>query len=142
MTEPKIQIRFIRDREVRDHDQNVIQTFKAGQVKEMGAASARHWLNRGLAVEVQGKGRRASNAPPPPDARPEGAELVSAIVGVIGTLDPNEDYIAAGIPAVPALEKALGFAITAAERDDAWDAWQAQQEAESGAPPAPGQLQV
>ncbi len=47
-------IRFVDAQEVKDGEGVVIQKFTAGQVVELGNASAMHWLSRGMAVEVQG----------------------------------------------------------------------------------------
>ncbi len=47
-------IRFVDAQEVKDGEGVVYQKFKAGQVVELGNASAMHWLSRGMAVEVQG----------------------------------------------------------------------------------------
>ena len=33
----------------------IVQRFKAGEVVEMSMASARHWINRNKADEIQGK---------------------------------------------------------------------------------------
>jgi hypothetical protein len=46
-------IKFIEDCEVEAQGQ-VLQSFKAGQVVELSHASARRWIRRNKAVEVQG----------------------------------------------------------------------------------------
>lgn len=126
--EKKEKIRFVEDRVVRDHNGDVIDHFKTGQVKEMGASSARHWLNRGVAVEAGARAKDLAPRPSKPE-RPEGDDLMSDIVSKIDTLDAEgEDYTAAGIPSVPALEKALAYNITAAERNAAWDIYQSQKQ--------------
>lgn len=44
-----MKIKFLVDRKVLDHNGKVVESFKAGQVKEMSEASMRHWLNRNVA---------------------------------------------------------------------------------------------
>lgn len=129
MPEKTMKIRFIQDRVVKDHDGNVIDTFRAGQVKELAEASARHWINRGVAVEIQGKDKGGAGVPAGRQEKPAGPALVSAIVGVIDALDPNEDFTQAGIPSLGALERALGYPVNSGEREDAWQAHLAAQDA-------------
>lgn len=52
--ETKIKVRFLADREVKDHNGQVIAYHKTGQVKVFSENSARHWLSRGLAEEIEG----------------------------------------------------------------------------------------
>lgn len=52
--ETKIKVRFLAERIVRDHDNQIIDHFKPGQVKVFSENSARHWLSRGLAEEIEG----------------------------------------------------------------------------------------
>jgi hypothetical protein len=61
-------VRFTEDKDVRDHLGRVVQSFRAGQVVELSAASARRWLRRHAAVEVQGAADPAPaqlSTPPP-----------------------------------------------------------------------------
>lgn len=52
----------------------------------------------------------------------KGGDRIGKIVAAIGKLNPNNrnHYRSDGLPAVASLEKAAGFDITAAERDEAW----------------------
>lgn len=120
----KTKIRFVADRVVKDHNGRIIDRFKQGQVVELSDASARHWLNRQIAVLVPPKGAAAADEPPAAE-RPEGDDLISDIASKIDALDPNEDFTNGGVPNVAALEKACGYNITAQERDAAWLAYEA-----------------
>lgn len=42
-------IKFLEDRTVQDTEG---QTFKKGSVHDVSDSSARHWINRGVAIEV------------------------------------------------------------------------------------------
>lgn len=57
-------------------------------------------------------------------AKPEGEALMGAIAEVIKDLDQDseEHFTKSGAPIVSAIEKVLGYDITAAERDAAWAA--------------------
>ena len=57
-----MQVKFVDAQEVRDGEGVVIQKFKAGQVAELSAASARHWINRGLALDVRAAAQEAREA--------------------------------------------------------------------------------
>lgn len=46
-----MRIEFIELKQVEDHLGNVIQSYRPGQVVELSAASARHFISRGLARE-------------------------------------------------------------------------------------------
>lgn len=123
-TRDDVRIRFTEDRIVLDHNRKPIQRFKAGQVVELTEASARHWLTRGAARLVNAGGLAPDDGGAAFETvKPEGEELVAAIVGAIDALDPEEDFTRMGDPAVPALAKALGYDITGAERDLAADRW-------------------
>lgn len=69
----------------------------------------------------------ASAAP----AKPEGDELQAAIRGAIGKLDPADKSkrTKGGAPKTEALEAVLDFDISAAERDEAWAAVEAERKA-------------
>ena len=64
-------------------------------------------------------------------AKPQGDELHAAIQDAIGRLDPADStkWTKGGKPDVKALEKLLGFDITAAERDSAWAAVELRRQA-------------
>ncbi len=50
-------VKFLEAREVCDGEGIVYARFKAGHVYELSTASARHWINRAAAVEVQGRAK-------------------------------------------------------------------------------------
>lgn len=65
-----MQIKFTQDCEVEGvvkGERKVVARFKAGEVKEMSSASARHWMNRNKAVLFQGAAKKAD---PTPEAAP------------------------------------------------------------------------
>jgi hypothetical protein len=140
----KIKIKFIEPRQVRDHNGAVIENYKVGQVVEFTEASARHWLTRHVATEVVAGGRRGKPEASPSLApvKPSGDELIADIAGAIDTLDEDADFTAAGDPNVASLEKALGYNITATERDAGFTAWCAANPEEPAAvdPAAQGDL--
>ena len=57
-----MQVKFVDAQEVRDGEGVVIQKFKSGQVVELNAASARHWINRGLALDVRAAAQEVREA--------------------------------------------------------------------------------
>ena len=57
-----IEIKFLEAQEVEDGDGKVYLKFRAGQVVKLNNASARFWLNRGLALDVQAVAREARQA--------------------------------------------------------------------------------
>ncbi len=48
-----MRVKFLQDRDVEAQGE-VIESFKAGEVYELSASSARRWIRRELAMEVQG----------------------------------------------------------------------------------------
>ncbi len=52
-----IKVKFFEAQEVEDGEGIVIESFRAGQVVELTNASARFWISRGLASDVQGAAR-------------------------------------------------------------------------------------
>lgn len=72
---------------------------------------------------------------PQEPVKPEGEALTEAIVAAIKALDlgDEENRTAAGKPQVSALELALGYEITAADRDAAWAVVQAEGESAASA---------
>lgn len=66
-----IKIKFLEAQEVEDGEGIVIERWRAGQVVELNNASARFWLNRGLALDVQAVAREAREAK---EAEAKGAE--------------------------------------------------------------------
>ena len=65
-------VKFLEAREVADGEGVVYQRFKAGCVYELSTASARHWINRSAALEVQGRAEKPAAKPgKSPDTNPE-----------------------------------------------------------------------
>ena len=56
-------------------------------------------------------------------AKPKGEALTAAIGEAIPKLDEEDDFGASGAPSVKALERVLGFDISAEERNVAWAAY-------------------
>lgn len=119
MPEKTMKIRFTEPRRVLDHNRRVVAKFSAGEVVELSEASARHWLNRNIAKIV---GAAAEPEPEDEDLRPEGDALMAAIAAAVGELDAESDdhFTKDDVPKVEALERVLGYGISAAERDAAW----------------------
>jgi hypothetical protein len=61
-------------------------------------------------------------AVPEAPRKPRGDALVKAIAAAIEGLDPEEDFTRGGLPSMAALERRLGYDITAEERAAALDA--------------------
>ncbi len=57
-----IEIKFLDAQEVEDGEGKVIERWRAGQVVELNNASARFWLSRGFALDVQAVAREAREA--------------------------------------------------------------------------------
>ena len=85
--------------------------YEEGEALELNFAEAR---SLGEAV----------SASAPEDAGPAG---VGSVVAAIGELDPDDagSWTKSGKPELKALEALLGADLTAAERDEAWAAFQA-----------------
>lgn len=60
-----MRIKFIEDRDVEAQGE-IVDSFKAGEIYELSASSARRWIRRKAAVEVQG-----SVKPARPKSRPK-----------------------------------------------------------------------
>lgn len=99
---------------------NVVEHVEGAQLADddpcAKVALAEQWVK-------QVKGKPAA-APDPAAERPSGAKLAEAVTAAIGRLDSDEDFTSKGVPSVPALEKALGYQISAGDRDAAWLAYQ------------------
>lgn len=67
-----MKIRFLVDRNVYAGDV-VVQSFKAGEVAELSADSARHWLSRRIAEEVHGNAKVTHKPKPVNDPSTEAA---------------------------------------------------------------------
>lgn len=92
-----MQVKFVDAQEVRDGEGVVIQKFKAGQVIELSTASARHWINRGLAIDVQGAAQDAR------EAQKAAVEEAAAEDDPVesGTAAEKAEPVAEGMPATP-----------------------------------------
>jgi hypothetical protein len=67
-----MKIKFLKDREV-EADGRVVESYRTGEVYEMTAASARRWIRRLVATEVQGvtAPKRPETKPAPVKAAPK-----------------------------------------------------------------------
>lgn len=78
MSETKVKITFLEDCEVLDHNQEVEQSFQAGETYELPGASALHWQRRGKAEPAGGPRsaslKRNAETAAKPKAEPSGAE--------------------------------------------------------------------
>lgn len=72
----KMKIRFNADRTVEAQGE-VVETYKAGEIYELSASSARRWLRRGLATEVQGSAKK----PAAPKSEPKPVEKPAPVIG-------------------------------------------------------------
>ena len=57
-------------------------------------------------------------------------EIIELIVEAIGELDPEDGFTESGVPRVNALEEIVGFDITAEDRDEAWELYNANEDSE------------
>lgn len=72
----KTKVRFNIDRNVEAQGE-IVQRFKAGEVYELSATSARRWIRRGVATEVQGSAKK----PAAPKSKPKVEEKPKPAVG-------------------------------------------------------------
>lgn len=94
---------------------------------------AKRLIARGFAIQGQGKVPVAaadSNTPgaPPADGNSKPAPTIEDIVEAIAGLDPAKDYGKNGKPNVDAIQALLDADITAAQRDQAWEIYQKENE--------------
>lgn len=54
-----MKVKFLEECKVEAQGE-IVQTFKAGEVYELGNASAQRWMRRNLATEVTGKTKKAA----------------------------------------------------------------------------------
>ncbi|GAB4373804.1 MAG: hypothetical protein Kow00114_35950 [Kiloniellaceae bacterium] len=92
--------------------------YGPGWVMEMSTEAA-------AAAAAGGDWEAAPVRKPAKPVKPEGDDLTAAIAAAIGKLAEG-DFGKDGVPNVKPLEKALGYDVTAAERDAGWAAFQAQ----------------
>ena len=72
-----MKIKFLKDRAV-EAQGVIVQTFKAGEVYELSASSAKRWIRRNLATEVIGKAvpkRKPASKPAVKKAAPQSTTL-------------------------------------------------------------------
>lgn len=93
-----------------------------GEPLDLSEAEAEDLRDRGKLVQ-SGPGEEGA---PQVVVRPEGEDLMRAIVEVIPDLDGEEGFTKSGVPNVSSLKDALGYEVTGKERDEAWDAYQAK----------------
>ena len=101
--------------------EQALDTIRRAPPAEIRAFFARMADDPGIAARIDA----AQRLPPPGGA--DGTDRKALIVGAIRGLDPDEEtlWTLSGPPTVAAVEAALGFGISAAERDEAWAAVQA-----------------
>ena len=70
-----------------------------------------------------------ADANPPEDTQPDGedGDLGAALIDAAGQAIEDGNTIGSGAPSVEAMEDILGYDITAAQRDLAWEAWKARE---------------
>ena len=91
-----------------------------GTIFDLEAEEAKPLIARGILKDAAKKAAPAqSEAESGAPEKPKGDDLTAAIAGAIKGLD-KKTFGADGKPDVKALEAALGYDITAAERDAAW----------------------
>ena len=90
-----------------------------GASLSLGKDEADRMIGRGHAIEATGAGAPAAE----PAKKPKGDKLTAALVEAIGGLNKDDEdlWTGSGKPNVNALEAVLGYAVSAAERDGAWD---------------------
>ncbi len=82
-----IKIKFLDAQEVKDGEGIVIESWRAGQVVELNNGSARFWLSRGLALDVQAAARESREA--------KEAEKKVASVAVVDVKEPEVERVEA-----------------------------------------------
>ncbi len=93
-----MKVKFLEAREVLDGEGMVIQKFRAGQVVELSNASARHWINRGFAFDVQAAAQAAREAEKtePTEEKVETVEEKADVTD--GTVNPTSPKRGRGRP--------------------------------------------
>ena len=94
-----INVKFLGAQEVEDGEGIVIQRFRAGQVIELTNASARFWLSRGLALDVQDAARDTRLAAEDAAEKKPEAEKPEAVES--GTADAKPEAAATVNPTSP-----------------------------------------
>jgi hypothetical protein len=115
-----------------------------GTIVDVAEDEAKRLLARGFAVQGHDKATPTATATPGAPATPPAANASTAgngdkppptiedIVEAIAGLDPAKDYGKNGKPNVDAVEALLGADITAAQRDEAWEIYQKENEDDQG----------
>jgi hypothetical protein len=109
-------IRFLCDHEVPDDSGD---SYSKDEVCEMNIHSCNHFVKRGLAEFVDNK---TAVEKPSPDDDPATVEEIIEAIELLDD-DNDENWIADGRADVKALEGLLGKKVTAAQRDEAWAAF-------------------
>ncbi len=81
-----ITIKFLEAQEVKDGEGVIIKSFRKGQVVELNNASARFWLTRSLAVDVQAEARVKREAG---ETKAAEAKAAPAKVGKVNPTSPK-----------------------------------------------------
>ena len=108
-----------------------------GAVVDIVDDEAKRLITRGFAT-AHGQDKAAAATPaasgsqktetPPAGGGGKPAPTIEDIVEAIAALDPAKDYGKNGKPNVDAIETVLGTNISAAQRDQAWEAFQKEKE--------------
>ena len=85
-----IKIKFLDAQEVKDGEGIVIEKWRAGQVVELNNGSARFWLSRGLALDVQG-GKLPADGPRGPQSKSEEGRFVDKTAKKSTETEPVEE---------------------------------------------------
>ena len=103
-----------------------------GKFVDVETEEAKSLIKRGFASDNK-VSTEAKSAPAKPPAPAKPVPTLEDIIDVIHDLDPSQDYGKSGKPNVDALEILLDANISAAQRDDAWEVFLKEQEANQNA---------
>ncbi|SDT97026.1 hypothetical protein [Stappia sp. ES.058] len=87
------------------------KTFPSGTPVSVDASTAED-----LRARYREMPSPAAETQPKRPAKPSGDALTKAILQAVEGFDPEEDFTQAGLPSMAALERALGYDVTADER--------------------------
>jgi uncharacterized protein YjlB len=125
--EAKVEVKFLQDRVVQDgHEGTAKETrFKAGDVVKLPAASAEHWVRRGVAIDMESvkaaaAAEKATKADPKPTKAEKAVaaaqEAVAAAQKDVEAAGDDKDKAAAAKAALAEAEDALKAAQAAAAK--------------------------
>ena len=80
-----MKVTFLKTSVVKDENGMVVETFEEGKEYELKAPSARRWIRRNLAVEVEEKVEKPKVEPPPkpkPEPEPVSEEQIDMDLGL------------------------------------------------------------